>query len=473
VERTTSLRKTLTGIDGLDEITHGGLPTGRTTLVAGGAGSGKTMLAVEFLIHGIVDHGEPGVFLAFEETEKDLAENFASLGYDLEQLQREGTLLIDHVHLDADEIVEGVGYDLEGLFIRLGHAIELVGAKRVVLDTIEVLFSTLGNTGLVRSEFLRLLRWLKGRGMTAIVTAERGENLLTRFGLEEYVADCVILLDHRVEDQISTRRVRVVKYRGSLHEMDEHPFLMAENGISVLPITSIGLSHEVSKERISTGILRLDEMLGGKGFFRGSSILVSGTAGVGKSSLALSFLDAACKRGESALYFGFEESEAQSVRNMQSIGLDLRRSVESGLLHFIAARPSSLGLEAHLASIHRAIERYKPSVVVLDPISNFMSGSDKAPVKSMLIRMVDYLKTRQITTLLTHLSNSEQHPESTEQRVSSIMDTWILLRDLERDGLRRSALYVLKSRGMPHSRAMVGFNLTDSGIYLGDNIHPM
>jgi circadian clock protein KaiC len=369
--------------------------------------------------------------------------------------------------------VEGVGYDLEGLFIRLGHAIELVGAKRVVLDTIEVLFSTLGNTGLVRSEFLRLLRWLKGRGMTAIVTAERGENLLTRFGLEEYVADCVILLDHRVEDQISTRRVRVVKYRGSLHEMDEHPFLMAENGISVLPITSIGLSHEVSKERISTGILRLDEMLGGKGFFRGSSILVSGTAGVGKSSLALSFLDAACKRGESALYFGFEESEAQSVRNMQSIGLDLRRSVESGLLHFIAARPSSLGLEAHLASIHRAIERYKPSVVVLDPISNFMSGSDKAPVKSMLIRMVDYLKTRQITTLLTHLSNSEQHPESTEQRVSSIMDTWILLRDLERDGLRRSALYVLKSRGMPHSRAMVGFNLTDSGIYLGDNIHPM
>ncbi len=473
MERTTSLRKTLTGIDGLDEITHGGLPTGRTTLVAGGAGSGKTMLAVEFLIHGIVDHGEPGVFLAFEETEKDLAENFASLGYDLEQLQREGTLLIDHVHLDADEIVEGVGYDLEGLFIRLGHAIELVGAKRVVLDTIEVLFSTLGNTGLVRSEFLRLLRWLKGRGMTAIVTAERGENLLTRFGLEEYVADCVILLDHRVEDQISTRRVRVVKYRGSLHEMDEHPFLMAENGISVLPITSIGLSHEVSKERISTGILRLDEMLGGKGFFRGSSILVSGTAGVGKSSLALSFLDAACKRGESALYFGFEESEAQSVRNMQSIGLDLRRSVESGLLHFIAARPSSLGLEAHLASIHRAIERYKPSVVVLDPISNFMSGSDKAPVKSMLIRMVDYLKTRQITTLLTHLSNSEQHPESTEQRVSSIMDTWILLRDLERDGLRRSALYVLKSRGMPHSRAMVGFNLTDSGIYLGDNIHPM
>lgn len=463
------LPKTPTGIEGLDEITHGGLPKGRATLLSGSAGAGKTVLAMEFLIHGILDYNEPGVFMAFEETERDLAENVASFGYDLEQLQAEGKLAIDHVHLERDEMVEAGGYDLEGIFIRLGNAVDNIHAKRVVLDTVEVLFSSLQNESLIRSELLRLFRWIKDRGLTAIVTGERGQGMLTRFGLEEYVADCVILLDHRVTEQISTRRLRILKYRGSLHEMDEHPFLMGEHGISVLPLTSAGLTHAVSTERISSGVADLDAMLEGKGFFRGSSILVSGTAGTGKSSLAFAFLKSACERGERALYFGFEESEAQTIRNMGSIGLDLRPWVDKGLMHFNTVRPSSLGLEAHLASMHQAIMKIKPKVVVMDPISVFMSDINSDSMKSMLTRLVDFLKMEQITALFTHLSRGVNQIESTEQRVSSIMDSWLLLRDREHNDLRRTSLSVLKSRGMAHSRATVQFILTGDGVRLGAN----
>lgn len=460
------LPKTPTGIEGLDEITHGGLPTGRTTLVSGSAGAGKTVLAMEFLLHGILTYNEPGVFMAFEETEKDLAENVASFGFDLEQLEKEGMLAIDHVHLDRAEMVETGGYDLEGLFIRLGNAVDTIHAKRVVLDTVEVLFSSLQNQALIRAELLRLFRWLKDRNLTAIVTGERGEGRLTRFGLEEYVADCVILLDHRVTEQISTRRLRVLKYRGSLHEMDEHPFLMGETGISVLPLTSAGLTHGASAERISSGVSDLDTMLEGKGYFRGSSILVSGTAGTGKSSIAFAFLNSACERGEPALYFGFEESEAQTVRNMGSIGMALRPWIDKGLLHFYTTRPSSLGLEAHLLSMHQAVSRVKPKAVVIDPISVFMSASESDVTKSMLTRLVDFLKKEQITTLFTHLSRDSNHLGRIEQRVSSIMDSWLMLRDQEVEGCRKTALHILKSRGMAHSREMREFVLTDKGISL-------
>jgi circadian clock protein KaiC len=462
------LPKTPTGIEGLDEITGGGLPTGRTTLVSGGPGSGKTVLGLEFLVHGIQQYGEPGAFIAFEETEKDLAVNVASFGYDLESLQRENKLTIDHVFIERSEIEETGEYDLEGLFVRLAAAVESIKAKRVVLDTIEVLFSGLKNESIIRAELRRLFRWLKDKGLTAIVTGERGEGTLTRYGLEEYVADCVILLDHRVTEQLSTRRLRIVKYRGTLHGMDEYPFLMGETGISVLPITSLGLDHKVSAKRISSGIKDLDGMLGGKGFFRGSSILVSGTAGTGKTSLALALLEAACNRGEKALYFGFEESSDQIIRNGASIGLKLQPRVESGLLHFHNVRPSSLGLEAHLASIHQIIEKVQPRVVALDPITNFIAVSDSAGVKSMLTRLVDFLKTQQITALFTHLSGSGHLLESTDDRVSSIMDTWILLRHVESQGIRNGALYVLKSRGMSHSHELREFKLTDSGIALGD-----
>ena len=462
-----ALRKTRTGIDGLDEITNGGLPFGRTTLVCGSTGSGKTVLGMEFLVHGILEYGEPGVFMAFEETERDLAQNVASFGYDLEQLEKDGMLAIDHVFIDRGEIEETGEYDLEGLFIRLGHAVDAVKAKRVVLDTIEVLFAGLKNQSVIRAELRRLFRWLKDRGLTTIVTGERGEGLLTRYGLEEYVADCVILLDHRLTDQISTRRLRIVKYRGSLHGMDEYPFLMGETGISVLPITSVGMTHDASKERVSCGIPELDRMLGGKGFYRGSSILVSGTAGTGKTSLGLNFLKAACDRGEQALYLGFEESTEQIKRNMESIGLDLRSPSENGFLHLHTVRPSSLGLEAHLASIHQVISKVNPTVVVMDPVTNFIMSSDARAVKSMLTRLIDFLKMRQATALFTHLSSSGGPLESTGENVSSIMDTWLLLRDIEHEGSRSSALSVLKSRGMSHSREMRDFILTDEGIKLG------
>ena len=464
-----SLQKTPTGIEGLDEITNGGLPKGRTTLVCGSAGSGKTVLGLEFLVHGILDFDEPGVFMAFEETERDLTQNVASFGYDLEQMQKDGKLAIDHVFIERSEIEEAGEYDLEGLFIRLGYAVDTINAKRVVLDTIEVLFAGLQNQAIIRAELRRLFRWLKDRGLTAIVTGERGEGMLTRYGLEEYVADCVILLDHRVTEQISTRRIRIVKYRGSIHGMDEYPFLMGETGISVLPITSVGLTHAVSRERISSGISDLDGMLGGEGFFRGSSILISGTAGTGKTSLAMTFMKAACERGERALYFGFEESIDQAIRNMSSIGLDLRPWVEKELLHFHTVRPCSLGLEAHLASMHQIIKKVGPKVVVMDPITNFISSSDAGAVKSMLTRLVDFLKMKQITAMFTHLSSGEGSQEKTDENVSSIMDTWLLLRDVEHEGTRSCALYVLKSRGMAHSHEMRDLILTDDGILLGEN----
>ena len=469
--KNTSLAKSLTGIEGLDEITHGGLPTGRTTLISGSAGAGKTVIAMEFLIHGALDYDEPGVFMAFEESERDLVANFASFGFDLEGLEKEGKLSIDHVHVDRNEISENGGFDLEGLFIRLGNAVDTIHAKRVVLDTIEVLFSAVKSEAIVRSELVRLFCWLKDRGLTAIVTGERGGSHLTRFGLEEYAADCVIVLDHRLEGQISTRRLRILKYRGTLHEMDEHPFLMGERGVSVLPLSSVGLNHGASSERVSSGIADLDAMLEGKGFFKGSSVLISGTAGTGKTSLAFAFLQAACERGERAIYFGFEESKSQTIRNLASIGLNLQPEVEKGLLHFSTVRPSSLGLEAHLAAMHQLIKRVKPVVVVMDPISVFMSISEKDPVKSMLTRLVDFLKMEEITTLFTHLSNSGQNLEATEQRISSIMDTWILMRDVEFGDRRRVMLRILKSRGMAHSREMVEFMMSGEGIHLGKS-HP-
>lgn len=461
------LKKTPTGIKGLDEVTNGGLPAGRTTLICGSAGAGKTVFGMEFLIHGILEHDEPGVFMAFEETEKDLAENVASFGYDVAELEREGKLFIDHVFIERSEFEETGEYDLEGLFIRLGSAVDTVKAKRVVLDTIEVLFAGLPNQSIVRAELRRLFRWLKDKGLTAIVTGERGDGMLSRYGLEEYVADCVILLDHRVTDQISTRRLRVVKYRGSLHGADEYPFLMGENGISVLPVTSAGLTHSASWERVSSGVAELDEMLGG-GFFRGSSILLSGTAGTGKTSLAMTFLKAACERGESALYFGFEESSSQIIRNMASIGLDLRPYVEKGLLHFQTVRPSSLGLEAHLVSMHQIIEQVDPKVVVVDPVTNFIAVSEAHGVKSMLTRLIDFLKVKQITSFFTHLSTAGGPLESTEEDVSSIMDSWLLLRDMEYRFRRNYALYVLKSRGTAHSHEMRRFMLTNEGVRIGE-----
>jgi len=466
--RIVQLSKSPTGIDGFDQVAGGGLPAGRPTLVCGGAGCGKTLFAISFLVHGATRFDEPGVFMSFEESGDELAQNVASLGFDLPGLVEKKKLVLDHVKIERREIEETGDYDLEGLFVRLGYAIDSIGARRVVLDTIESLFAGLANQSILRAELRRLFRWLKDRGVTAMITGERGEGTLTRQGLEEYVSDAVIVLDHRVTEQISTRRLRIVKYRGSAHGTNEYPFLIDEDGLSVLPVTSIGLTHDASSERISTGVARLDMMLGGRGYFRGSTILVSGTAGAGKSSLAAHFLDAACRRGERCLAFVFEESPQQVVRNMRSIGIDLQRWVERGLLEFHAARPSLHGLEMHLSRMHRAIDRFQPSVVVLDPVSSLLRVAQPTDVQATLTRLVDYLKLQGITALLTSLTHGRTEHEQTDVAISSIVDTWLLLIALELSGERNRGLYVLKSRGMDHSNQIREFLLTDRGVELVD-----
>ena len=462
-----SLPKAPTGISGLDEITDGGLPRGRPTLVCGSAGCGKTLLAMEFLIHGATQFDEPGAYITFEETEEELAQNVRSLGHDVERLIAEGKLAFDHVHVERNEIEEAGEYDLEGLFLRIGLAIDSVGARRVVLDTIESLFSGFSNPALLRAELRRLFRWLKDRGVTAIITGERGEGALTRQGLEEYVSDCVLLLDHRMQQQISTRRLRVVKYRGSHHGTNEYPFLITEQGISVLPVTTLGLNHKVSSERVSSGISRLDAMLEG-GYFRGSSILISGTAGSGKSSIAAHFAAAACARGERCLYLAFEESKAQIVRNMRSIGIDLEPALARGLLHLEASRPTSQGLETHLAQLHHRVNDLDPQIVVVDPVSSLAAAGTDADTAAMLLRLIDFLKGRGITAMLVSLTSGDGALESTDYGVSSLIDTWLVLRDIELAGERNRGLYVIKSRGMRHSNQIREFVITSEGIDLLD-----
>jgi circadian clock protein KaiC len=464
----TILQKSPTGISGLDEITRGGLPLGRPTLLCGSAGCGKTLMSIEFIVRGALEFNEPGVFMAFEEKADELATNVASLGFDLNTLVADKKIRIDHVHIERSEIEETGEYDLDGLFIRLGYAIDSIGAKRVVLDTIENLFSGLTNQNILRAELRRLFGWLKEKGVTAIITGERGENSLTRQGLEEYVSDCVILLDHRISNQISTRLLRIVKYRGSMHGTNEYPFLIDEDGISVLPITSLALNLEVSTKRITSGIESLDKMLGGEGFYEGSSILVSGTAGTGKTSLAASFVDANCRNGKRCLYFGFEESPSQIQRNMRSIGLDLSAHVESGLLEFHSSRPTLFGLEMHLVAIHKRIKKYQPDIVVLDPITNLITVGSVSEVKAMLIRLVDFLQNEGITVLFTALALNNTINEQTDEGISSLVDSWLLIRDIEFNGERNRGMYVMKSRGIGHSNQVREFIITAAGLDLVD-----
>ncbi len=462
------LPKSRTGIQGLDEITDGGLPRGRPTLVCGGAGCGKTLLAAEFLVRGATQFDEPGVFMAFEETEQELTANVASLGFDLPSLIRRNKIVVDYVHIERSEVQESGEYDLAGLFVRLGHAIDAIGARRVVLDTLEVLFASLPNDTLLRSELRRLFRWLKDKGVTAVITAERGRESLTRHGLEEYVSDCVILLDHRVDDQIATRHLRVVKYRGALHGTNEFPFLIGNTGISVLPITSAALNHKVSNRRIATGIPRLDAMLGGKGFFRGSSILLTGTPGTGKTIVSANFAQAAAKRDERVLYFSFEESPNQIIRNLHSIGLRLEPMVKRGLLRFHSARPSLYGLEMHLATMFNEISTFRPHVVIVDPITSLLETGTASEGKGMVTRLIDYLKAGQITSLFTSLTQGGHALQQSEAAMSSLMDAWLLLQDFEGNGERNRVFYVLKARGMAHSNQIREFLISNHGIDIVD-----
>ncbi|HEU4858333.1 MAG TPA: circadian clock protein KaiC, partial [Chitinophagaceae bacterium] len=460
------LSKTKTGINGLDEITMGGLPKGRPTLICGGPGCGKTLMALEFIVKGATLYNEPGVFMAFEEKAGELTTNVASLGFDLDKLQKNKKLRIDHVHIDRTEVEETGEYDLNGLFIRLDHAINSIGAKRVVLDTIENLFAGLTNQAILRAELRRLFQWLKDKGVTAIITGEKGQGTLTRHGLEEYVSDCVIFLDHRIVNQVSTRRLKVIKYRGSLHGTNEYPFLIDEEGITILPVTSLKLDKNVSAKRISTGIPSLDEMFGGKGFFKGSSILVSGSAGTGKTSIAGSFANATCMRKEKCMFFAFEESPQQIIRNMKSIGLDLNKHVKKGLLEFHSFRPGLYGLEMHLARMYKLIKNFNPSVVVLDPVTNFVSVGLLTEVNAMLLRLIDGMQNAGITLMLTALNSGTT--EHIDENVSSLVDTWILVRDIECDGERNRGIYIMKSRGMKHSNEVREFIISSRGLDLVD-----
>jgi circadian clock protein KaiC len=460
------LEKSRTGIAGFDEVTKGGVPKGRPTIVCGGPGCGKTMLGLEFLVRGATQFNEPGVLMTFEETSEEMTKNVASLGFDLKTLAARKKLVLEYVRIEPSEIQETGEYDLEGLFIRLQHAVESIGAKRVMLDTVEAIFSGFSNTGMLRAEIRRLFRWLKDRGLTTIVTAEKGDGTLTRYGLEEYVSDCVIFLDHRVTEQISTRRLRVVKYRGSSHVADEVPFLIDERGFSVMPSTSMRLNHGVLNERVASGVKDLDEMLEGKGFYRGSSVLVSGTAGSGKSTLAAHFAQQTCRDGQRCLYVALEESPAQAMRNMRSIGIDLQKYVKNGLLFFEAWRPTQSGLEMHLLQIHKLVEQHEPATVIIDPITNLLLGS-KNELHSMLMRLVDFLKTRQITGFFTALtSGRNKEIEETDVGISSLIDTWIFARDVELNGERNRCIYVLKSRGMAHSNQVREFVMSKDGIRL-------
>ncbi len=467
-----TLPKSPTGITGLDEITGGGLPTGRPTLVAGGAGCGKTMLAMEFLVRGATQLGEPGVFMMFEENAGELTANVRSLGFDLDRLVAQKKIVLEYVHIERSEIEETGEYDLEGLFLRLGHAIDSIKAKRVVLDTVEALFAGLPNHAILRAELRRLFRWLKDRGVTALITGEKGDgHAITRYGLEEYVADCVITLDHRVADQISTRRLRVVKYRGTAHGTNEYPFIIGERGLSVLPITSLQLDHKASADRIPTGIARLDDMLGGQGVYRGSSVLVTGAPGTGKSSLGAIFADTACRRGERTLLFAYEESADQLLRNMRSVGTDLAPGVKKGLLQIHCSRPTMHGLEQHLVMMHDTVQAFRPAVVVVDPISNLTLDRGDAEVKPTLMRLIDFLKKQQVTSFFTSLTGggtTTEAPEDTQLGVSSLMDTWLLLRNVEFNGERNRTLYVLKSRGMAHSNQVREFVMSNKGVDLVD-----
>jgi circadian clock protein KaiC len=462
-----SLPKALTGITGLDEVTRGGLPRGRPTLVCGPAGCGKTLMAMEFLVRGITQFGEPGVFVAFEESREDLVANVASLGFDLAQLEADGRLVIDHIDVVVGTQMEAGEWDLEGLFIRLNASIEAVGAKRIVIDTIETLFGSFDDAATLRAELHRLFSWIKQRGITAVITGERGDGTLTRHGIEEYVSDCVIVLDHKVREETSTRRLRVLKYRGSLHGTNEYPFLIGDQGISVQPITSLGLQYQVSNERVSTGVARLDAMLGGKGLYRGSSVLVSGTAGTGKSTLAAQFCDAACARGERAIYFAFEESQDQITRNMSSAGMNLAPWVEQGLLRFRCVRPSLFGPEAHLAAMQGLVDEFRPTTVVVDPISDLLGIGTVRDVSEMVTRKIDFLKAKGVTAMF-NTGGLRGENNLGNEAVVSLIDTWLQLRSLEGNGEHNRVLAVLKSRGMANSNQLREFHITDRGIELAD-----
>ena len=467
-EELSELEKTPTGIQGLDHVTYGGLPAGRPTLVCGGPGCGKTVLGMEFLIRGALEYDQPGLFISFEESEEALLENLSSLTFPVRELVSQDKIRINQIFVDHLQVLQAGNFSLDGLLIQLEHGVKQTGAKRVVLDTLGKIFSVLADSAMLRREIARLFQWLRDQDLTAVVTAEEGRGSLSRYGFEEYVSDCVIVLDHRIKDQISKRRLRIVKYRGSNHVKDEIPFLIGERGLSVFPITTALLDHQVGRERVSTGVESLDEMFGGEGYYRGSTVLVTGKAGTGKSSLASAFAAAACERGERALYLAFEESPSQLMRNMESVGIKLAEKQTGGNLEIHAFRPSLRGLEEHLINISQLVETFQPTCVVMDPITGLVEIGSEREVKSMLTRTLDLLKSKGITLFFTALISGSGRPDETDARVSSLMDTWIGLDYEDEDHTRRRMIHIIKSRGMDHSAEKREFMITSEGLSVGD-----
>jgi len=463
------MHKCPTGITGFDEITGGGLPQNRITLICGGTGSGKTLLGIDFLINGATNYSEPGIFMSFEETEEELYKNVASLNLDLQGLVSHKKLLLEFVLLERRDMQDKGDFNLEGLFIRLEHAIDSIGAKRVVLDSTESLFAGVTDAGILRLEIKRLFRWLKDKHVTAIVTGELGSGSYTRHGLEEYISDCIILLDNRVREQIATRRIRVIKYRGSNHGTNEYPFVIAKEGLSVIPITSAGLDQSGTSKRVSTGIPSLDEMFRGGGYTLGSTVLASGTAGTGKTSLAAAFAVESCKRGERCLFLSYEESPGQLIQNLSSIGFQLEPLMKKGLLKIVSTRPSFFGLEMHLLELYKTIADFKPQSVIIDPLTSLIGQGNRLEIQSMLTRLIDVLKSKGITGFFTSLvSSNDKNDTSGEIGVSSLIDTWIVVRELEEgEGKKRiRGLFIVKSRGMGHSSDVHKLILSDAGMSL-------
>ena len=433
IPKLNKLHKCLTGIKGFDEVTEGGLPKNRITLISGGAGSGKTLFGIDFLINGALNYKEHGVFMSFEETPDELYKDVASLNLDLKVLVSQKKIALEHVVLERKDVQEK-DFNLEGLLIRLEHAIESVNAKRVVLDSIESLFAGITDNGILRLEIKRLFGWLKEKQVTAIVTGEPGQDSYTHHGMEQYISDCIILLDNRVDEEVSVRRIRVVKYRGSNHGTNEYPFVIDDDGLSVIPITSAGLDQPGTAKRVSTGISSLDKLFKGVGYTKGSTILTSGTAGTGKTSLAAAFAIETCKRGERCLFLSYEESAGQLTQNMKSIGFNFEPLIKKGLLKIVSTRPTFFGLEKHLLDLYKTIEEFKPKSVVIDPLTSLIGEGSPREVRSMITRMIDVLKTQGITGFFTSLvSSTAQNDTSGEIGVSSLIDTWIVVRELEEE----------------------------------------
>ena len=455
-----------TGVKGLDDVLGGGIPQGHAMLLVGKPGTGKSILSMEYLLHGIELHKENGVYISFEESEKQIISNAASFGWKFEEMVKKNKLAISYIDMQPEQMRTVGDYDLSALILRVKGAIKKVNARRVVIDGINNLLSTFDDERIIRSDLLRLIREIKEVNATIFITGERGHDSWSKMGFEEYLADGLMHLDNRTDGNYQTREIQVVKCRGINHYTGKSPFIINSEGMSIRPLITADFDYKVLKSRVSTGIADIDNMLGGKGLYRGSTVYITGPSGAGKTSISSSFANGACSRGERALFLAFEESSDQIIRNMKSIGLSLDKWVNEKLLYFYTARATTNSLEGHLDNIMTMVREVEPTCVVLDPISAFRPIANENETKLMLIRLNDYLRARKITTVFTALSSDGEYSEHADVQLSSIADTWIVVRIMDYKGERNNVMQLMKSRGMSHSRQMKEMYFTGNGLKL-------